>query len=76
MRAVGAGARHQLDMAVQQQRRAAVLDGGASALMREIMVRWSVSRSRSSTAATSVAASKSGRPATNGDGSSSSGVAR
>ena len=48
----------------------------ASALMREIMVFWSVSRSRSSTAATSAPASTSGRSATNCKGSSSSGVAR
>ena len=44
--------------------------------MREIMVRWSVCFSRSSTAATSAAASKPGRLRTSCDGSSTSGVAR
>src|SRR6478736_3438401 len=69
MRAVGAGAGHQLDMTIEQQR-------GASVLVREIMVRWSICLSRTSTAATSAAASKPGRLATSDDGSSTSGVAR
>ena len=38
MRAVGAGPRHQFDMAVEQQRRAKSCTADTSALMREIMV--------------------------------------
>ena len=76
MRAVGAGPRHQFGMAVEQHRRAASWIAGASALTREIMVRWSVGFSRSSTAATSAAASRPGRPASSDDGSSTTGVAR
>ena len=49
---------------------------GASALIREIMVRWSVGFSRSSTAAISAPASRPGRLAISADGSSTSGVAR
>ena len=49
---------------------------GASALMRAIMLFWSTVFSRSSTAATSAAASKPGNCASSCDGSSSSDVAR
>jgi len=49
---------------------------GASAFTREIRLRGSLSRSRTSTAATSAAASRAGSVSTSCEGSSTSGVAR
>ena len=76
MRAVGATARHQIGVAIEQKCGVFVLDRRASALTRLIKVRSSASASRSSTAATSPASKAEANWSKNVDGSATGGVIR
>ena len=76
MRAVGAGARDQIDMAVEQQRRAASWIAGASALIARVMVRWSVGFEPHQHRRDIGRGEQGGRLAISAAGSSTRGVAR